>query len=119
MFGDAEDMQGVIYALRDYPTTYDKDKVLDQLKAVSYERYGNDGMGGELVVNLDDAVEIMKGGEADLKSECKWHLEDAEGNLYATECENRRLIFEGTPKENGYRQCPYCGRKIKEGGVNG
>lgn len=40
----------------------DADKVVEQLEAVSYERYGNDGMGGELVVNLDDAVEIMKGG---------------------------------------------------------
>lgn len=43
-------------------TAYDTDKVVERLKAVSYERYGNDGMGGELVVNLDDAVEIMKGG---------------------------------------------------------
>ena len=47
------------------PTAYDPDKVARQLEAVSYERYGNDGMGGELVVNLDDAVEIMKGGGVD------------------------------------------------------
>lgn len=47
------------------PTAYDPDKVVKQLEAVSYERYGNDGMGGELVVNLDDAVEIMKGGGVD------------------------------------------------------
>lgn len=31
MFSDAEDMQDVIYALRDYPTTYDLDKVVEQL----------------------------------------------------------------------------------------
>lgn len=47
------------------PTVYEPDKVVEQLEAVSYERYGNDGMGGELVVNLDDAVEIMKGGGVD------------------------------------------------------
>ena len=47
------------------PTVYDTDKVVEQLKAVSYERYGNDGMGGELVVNLDDAVETVKGGGVD------------------------------------------------------
>ena len=29
------------------------------------ERYGNSGMGGELVVNLDDAVEIVKRGGVD------------------------------------------------------
>ncbi len=40
----------------------EQDKVVEQLKSVSYERYGNDGgMGGEHVVNLDDAIEIMKG----------------------------------------------------------
>lgn len=44
------------------PTAYEVDKVLEQLKEASYERFGNDGMGGELVVNLDDAIEIIKGG---------------------------------------------------------
>ena len=32
MCGDAEDMQDVIYALRDYPTAYDPDKVVEQLE---------------------------------------------------------------------------------------
>lgn len=44
------------------PTTYDVDKVVEQLKNVSYERFGNAGMGGENVVNLDDAIEIVKAG---------------------------------------------------------
>ena len=45
------------------PTAYDPDKVVEQLEAVSYERYGNEGMGGELVVNLDDAITIVKDGK--------------------------------------------------------
>lgn len=53
------------------------------------------------------------------KTECEWKLEDLEQNLYATECENRQLIFEGTPEENGYKYCTYCGRKIKAGGADG
>ena len=44
----------------------DADKALEQMKEVSYERYGNDGMGGELVVNLDDIVDIVKGGGKDV-----------------------------------------------------
>ena len=32
--------------------------VVEQLKEVSYERLGNTGMGGEHVVNLDDAIKI-------------------------------------------------------------
>ena len=56
---------GIVALVDAQPTAYDPDKVVEQLKAVSYERYGNDGMGGELVVNLDDVVEIMKGGGVD------------------------------------------------------
>lgn len=50
------------------PTAYDQDKVLDQLWDTSFERFGCDtGMGGELVVNMDDVIEIVKaGGNADL-----------------------------------------------------
>ena len=44
---------------------------------------------------------------------CEWKLEDEEANLYLNGCQQRQLIFEGTPKENGYRYCPYCGKKIK------
>lgn len=44
------------------PTAYDVDMVTEKIKEVSYERFGYDGMGGELVVNLDDAIEIVKDG---------------------------------------------------------
>ena len=67
MFGDAEDMQDVIYALRDYPTTYDLDKVVEQL-----EDYGNEEMcyykntPYEKFVEecINKAIEIVKGGGA-------------------------------------------------------
>lgn len=51
--------------LKRYEIAYDVDKVVEKLKKVSYERYGNDGMGGEPVVNLDDAIEIVKRGGRD------------------------------------------------------
>lgn len=47
------------------PTAYDVDKVVTELYDKSFERYGNSGMGRELVINLDDAVEIVKRGGAD------------------------------------------------------
>lgn len=43
----------------------DTDNAVERLKEASYERFGNDGMGGELVVNLDDAIEIIKAGGKD------------------------------------------------------
>lgn len=49
------------------PTAYDVDKVVEQLKNVSYERFGNAGMGGENVVNLEDTIEIVKAGGIDDK----------------------------------------------------
>ena len=47
------------------PTVFDVDNVVERLKEASYERFGNDGMGGELVINLDDAIEIVKEGGKD------------------------------------------------------
>lgn len=47
------------------PKHTDPDKVVEQLEKVAFERYGNDGMGGEMVVNMDDAIEIVKGGGVD------------------------------------------------------
>lgn len=48
--------------IQEQPTAYDMDKVVEQLKNASYERFRNAGMGGENVVNLDDAIEIVKAG---------------------------------------------------------
>lgn len=47
----------------------DKDSVIEQLKKAAYEKFGNIGMGGELIVNLDDAIAII-GGETEKKK--KW-----------------------------------------------
>ena len=55
----------VVIAAKCAQTACDPDRIVEQLKSVSYERYGNDGMGGERVVNMDDAIEIVKGGGID------------------------------------------------------
>lgn len=36
-----------------------KDTLIEELKKVAYEKFGNAGMGGELIVNLDDAIAII------------------------------------------------------------
>lgn len=51
--------------IEEHPTVYDVDKAVSELQDKSFERYGNQGMGGELVVNFDDAVEIVKRGGVD------------------------------------------------------
>lgn len=62
MFGDAEDMQDVIYALRDYPITYDIDKVVERLRTdPSVKLYGS-GNNNNYLISLDKAIEIVKAG---------------------------------------------------------
>lgn len=60
MFGDAEDMQDVIYALRDYPTAYDPDKVVEQLN----DKFRVVRTDEDLEWNraIGKAIEIVKGG---------------------------------------------------------
>lgn len=52
----------ILTTIMEQPTAYDTDNIVDRLENASYERFGNDGMGGELVVNLDDAIEIIRDG---------------------------------------------------------
>lgn len=62
MFGDVEDMQDVIYALRDYPITYDIDKVVEQLKTDSSVRLYGSGNSNNYLIPLEKAIEIVKAG---------------------------------------------------------
>lgn len=68
MFSDAEDMQDVIYALRDYPTAYDPDKVVEQLEDYGNEEtryYKNTPYEKCIEECIGKAIEIMKGGGVD------------------------------------------------------
>lgn len=62
MFCDAEDMQDVIYALRDYPITYDIDKVVEQLKTDSSVKLYGSGNSNNYLIPLEKAIEIVKAG---------------------------------------------------------
>ena len=65
MFGDAEDIQDVIYALRDYPTAYDLNKVTEQLGDYGNEEmdyYRNTPYEGCIEECVRKAIEIVKGG---------------------------------------------------------
>ena len=44
---------------------------------------------------------------------CEWRLCDEEANVYDTACGNSEMLFDGSPSENEYEFCPYCGKKIK------
>ena len=110
-------IQNCISCVEEQPTAYSIDEVVRELEIeikTANNTYNSFNMDVDLgrVFGLERAIEIVKQGctSDDL---CEWKLEDEETNLYLTGCQQRQLIFEGTPKENGYIYCPYCGKKIK------
>lgn len=102
------DFVAIIDEIKEQPTTYDIEKVVEELDRL---RITEGGLKLELIP-CDRAIEIVKQGSV-TDDVCKWKLEYEEANLYLTECQQRQLIFDGTLIDNGYRYCPYCGNKIK------
>ena len=58
MCGDEEDVQDVIYSLRDFPTAYDIDKVVEKLK----ER-ASQSCAVLFAAGIEEAISIIKAGE--------------------------------------------------------
>ena len=95
--------------LQDVDTAYSINKAIEELELHSFE-FGADTLPAHYV-RLNDAIEIVKqGGVSD--DVCEWRLCDEEANVYDTSCRNPHILIEGTPQENNYEYCPYCGKKI-------
>ena len=43
---------------------------------------------------------------------CTWT--ENEDGVYETNCGNLFMFNDGTPSENGFEFCPYCGRELRE-----
>ena len=62
-----------------------------------------------------DALTILK--ELEPKTG-KWILDDKDANSWeCSECGGLSIINDGTPHENNWYFCPYCGIKLKEENV--
>lgn len=49
------------------------------------------------------------------KMSCEWkYKDDGYDDYYETACDNLHCFLEGNVKNNQYKYCPYCGRKIIE-----
>ena len=46
------------------------------------------------------------------KDKCYW-TEDSDGN-WETDCGNMFTLDSGTPEENDFQYCPFCGKEIYE-----
>lgn len=101
------------------PTAYDIRKVVEELEenASRYTKkyttpYGNNGYKDTKAVSVHKAIEIVK-HSCISDDVCEWRLCDEETNVYDTSCKNPHIMIEGTPRENNYSYCPYCGKKIE------
>ena len=64
-----ETVEMFIKAFEESKPAYDVEAKVAELEKVSFERFGNDGMGGQKVVALDDAIEIIREPSPDLSQE--------------------------------------------------
>ena len=49
-----------------------------------------------------------------MSKKCKWKLNEEYdgGEFWSTACGGAFTVTEGTPKDNGMKFCPYCGKKL-------
>lgn len=95
------------------PTDYDIDKVVEKLNELEVKentRYKNGDFGDfdgvDYYIKKSDAIEIVKhGGVSDDVCECI--LLNGHQFLHETSCGD---VFD---MQNGFKYCPYCGKKIK------
>ena len=102
---------------------YDVGKVVEKLeeikgsacdgKSCSECEYTSDCLEGEQSekVAIDKAIEIVNQGGVD-DDVCEWKYKDPE-YYFESSCEHLHIFMSDGPKENEYRFCPYCGKKIK------
>ena len=77
-----------------------------------FNAHGNSDMYHEFGCTVYSALEILKEQEAKTG---KWILDDEDANSWkCSECGDLLIINDGTPHENNWHFCPYCGTKLEE-----
>ena len=95
--------EDIVKCVNDMQTAYDVDKVVEELEM---ERKASSGYSAERVSAFSRAIEIVKqGGVSD--DVCKLRLLNGHKFLHETSCGD---VFD---MQNGFKFCPYCGKKIK------
>ena len=101
----------LVKLLDEQPTTYDVDKVVNQLKTdFSVKLYGS-GNSDNYLIPVKKAIEIVKNGDVS-DNVCEWKYNDSE-YYFESSCKHLHIFMSDGPKENEYRFCPYCGKKIR------
>ena len=97
-------LQRFINKLKNIPTAYDVDKVIEELEEAKHEIYLYDVDLEYYQNRIDKAIEIVKQG-SDANVVCEWKKIDEEGYKNC-ECNYDETI------PDFFKYCPYCGKKI-------
>lgn len=83
-------------------------------QCIDYAEGLTDGYEGSIRI-VNELAEEYNVSEIPTGSEdcCEWRLIDYEANVYDTTCRNPHILLEGSPTDNSYEFCPYCGKEIK------
>ena len=101
----------VIDTIKNQPTAYSVDKVVEELKTDSSVKLYGSGNSDNYLIPVKRAIEIFKqGGVSD--DVCEWKYNDTE-YYWESSCEHLHIFMSDGPEENEYKYCPYCGKKIK------
>ena len=73
-----------------------------------------DGEPMEIFMDKDDI--IIRKFEENKDDVCEWKYNDTE-YYWESSCDHLHIFMSDGPKENEYEYCPYCGKKIKAGGM--
>lgn len=65
---------------------------------------------GQPTVYSVDKETVKQGGVSD--DVCEWKYDDSE-YYFESSCDHLHIFMSDGPKENEYKYCPYCGKKIK------
>lgn len=105
--------------INNQPTSYDIDKVVEELEEtketslelVKLPKFLKKDLQELVNMCFDKAIEIVKqcGVDDDV---CEWKYNDSE-YYFESSCEHLHIFMSDGPKENEYRFCPYCGKKIR------
>ena len=116
-------LQRFINKLKNIPTAYSVDKVVEELEERAdflkdCTKYGNKNakqqaesyntmMMYEVADLVDDLIEIVKQGDVS-DDVCEWKVKS---NYYVTECSHDTDVMYGLKQD--FKFCPYCSKKIK------
>ena len=108
----------MIDEIKEQPTAYDVDKVVEELELHSFE-LGTDTIPAHYV-RLNEAIEIVKqGGVSDSSDNvCEWKytkeiMDNAEFKVGCNPNALKRGVVPNNFSYHDFKYCPYCGKKIK------